>query len=120
MTDIFVIISGIASGILGAMGMGGGGILIICLTVFNSYPQHLAQGINLIFFIPIAIISVIIYSFKKLIDWKTAVPFALFGIIGSLCGAFISNYIHSEWLGKIFGLLLFIMGVKELFSRKKS
>lgn len=119
MTDIFSIISGIMSGLLGAMGMGGGGILIICLTVFNNIPQQLAQGINLIFFIPIAILSVIIYSFKKLIVWKTAIPFAIFGIIGSIIGVYISYNISPVWLGRIFGILLLFMGIKELFSRNK-
>lgn len=116
---IFSIISGILSGLLGSMGMGGGGILIICLTVFNNFPQQLAQGINLIFFIPIAIFSVIVYSFKKLIDWKTAISFAIFGILGSLIGVYVSSSINSNWLGKIFGILLLIMGIKELFTKEK-
>ena len=49
---IYAIFAAIASGILGAMGMGGGGILMIYLTVFAGLEQSLAQGINLLFFIP--------------------------------------------------------------------
>ena len=49
------LLAGLFSGIIGAMGLGGGAVLIIYLSVFTDMPQLEAQGINLIFFIPIAI-----------------------------------------------------------------
>ena len=58
-------IASFLSGLIGAMGFGGGGILIIYLVIFASVPQLTAQGINLAFFIPCSVISVIIYSIKK-------------------------------------------------------
>ena len=45
-------IAAILSGVFAAMGFGGGSIFIIYLTLFENLPQTLAQGINLIFFIP--------------------------------------------------------------------
>ena len=51
---ILDIIAGIISGILGAMGFGGGGILILYLTLYKDMPQVVSQGINLLFFIPSA------------------------------------------------------------------
>ncbi len=119
MSWIYAALAGTASGILGAMGMGGGGVLVIVLTVFLGYEQSLAQGINLIFFIPCAIIAIIIYSRKKLIDWKIAIPFSLLGCIGSLAGAIISSYIDNKILSVIFGIMLLILGIKELFAKNK-
>ena len=66
--------AGLLSGIIGAMGLGGGAVLIIYLSVFTDMPQLKSQGINLLFFIPIAAAAVAVYGFKKQIKWKLA-PF---------------------------------------------
>lgn len=120
MSWIYTAAAGIVSGILGAMGMGGGGILVIVLTIFMGYEQSLAQGINLIFFIPCAITAIIIYSRKKLINWKITVPFSLLGCIGSIIGATVSFHTDSKILSVIFGIMLLILGIKELFAKNKS
>lgn len=109
--------SGIISGIFASLGMGGGGVLIICLTLFLEIPQQQAQGINLIFFIPPAIFSVIVYTKRKLINWKLAVPFALLGICGAIIGSIVSGFIDAYWLSKLFGGLLLFIGAKELFKK---
>ena len=49
--NISALLAGLFSGILGSMGLGGGGILIIYLSLFTATEQLKAQGINLIFFI---------------------------------------------------------------------
>ena len=98
--------------------MGGGGVLIICLTLFMNIEQQQAQGINLIFFIIPAIFSVIVYSKRKMIIWKIAIPFALLGVVGAIVGSLLSIIIDGFWLSKIFGIMLLIIGVKELFIKK--
>lgn len=105
------------AGIFSAMGMGGGGIMIIYFSLFTGISQLNAQGINVIFFIPIALIAVIVYHFKGLIEWKIVLPFALFGIISSLFGSYIASVIDGNILSKIFGALLLVMGTRQLFSR---
>ena len=62
--NIAALLAGLLSGIAGAMGLGGGGVLIIYLTLLADLSQQKAAGINLIFFIPISILAVIIYAFK--------------------------------------------------------
>ena len=111
MSWLWSALAGTASGILGAMGMGGGGILIIYLTLFAGVEQGTAQGINLLFFIPSAIIALIIY-------WKTALLCSSLGVIGALAGAWLSTVIDGGILGKLFGVLLLIMGIKQLFYKK--
>lgn len=119
MSGIYIAAAGIVSGILGAMGMGGGGVLVIVLTVFCGYEQTLAQGINLIFFVPCAVAAIIIYSYKKMIDWKIAIPFSIMGCIGAVIGSYLSSYFDSKTLSVIFGIMLLVIGVKELFSKTK-
>ena len=119
MSGFYIAAAGIVSGILGAMGMGGGGVLVIVLTVFCGYEQTLAQGINLIFFVPCAVVAIIIYSYKKLIDWKIAIPFSIMGCIGAVIGSYMTSYFDNKTLSVIFGIMLLVIGLKELFSKTK-
>lgn len=116
-------IAAFLTGIFAAMGVGGGMILIIYLTFFAGFPQLSAQGINLIYFIPIALLSVIIHTKNKLIEWKKIVPSLIAGTAFAVLGTFAAEYLGSEILGKIFGGFIVIIGLKELFggfAKKKS
>jgi uncharacterized membrane protein YfcA len=113
------IIAGFLAGILGAMGFGGGGVLVVFLTLFLDKDQTVAQGINLVFFIPCAIIALIVYSKKKLVEWKIAIPAACFGFGGAIIGVLLSGVIGDEWLPKIFAVLFLVIGLMEVFHKKK-
>lgn len=114
----FLIICCVAllAGIFASMGLGGGMILIIYLTVFLNTDQLIAQGINLMFFIPIALISVIIHAKNKLIIWKIILPTVLCGIVGTLIGEFFAKRLGSKTLSKIFAVFLIIIGVREVIK----
>lgn len=112
------IIIGIISGIVSGIGMGGGTILILILTIFLNIDQHVAQAINLIFFIPTAIAAIIVNSKQKLIDFKTSNIISVFGVIGAIIGSIIANNINSSILRKIFGVFLAIIAINEIISYK--
>ncbi len=119
MSTVISIIAGFLSGLIGAMGFGGGGVLIIYLSVFLNMPQLKAQGINLIFFIPCAIVAVIIYSIKKQIDYKSIYPVILGGVLGAILSSFILKSIETAWLSKIFAVFLIAMGIMQFIRLKK-
>ncbi|MEE1330469.1 MAG: TSUP family transporter, partial [Acutalibacteraceae bacterium] len=104
------LLAGLFSGIIGAMGLGGGAVLIIYLSVFTDMPQLEAQGINLIFFIPIAIAAVAVYALKKQIEWKTTLKIAAWGLLGVFAGMFLAKLIGGGITGKLFGGLLVVLG----------
>ncbi len=113
------LLAGLISGTLGALGLGGGSVLILYLTLFAGLEQTQAQGINLVFFIPCALTAIIIYSRKHLIEWKVWLWTALLGVIGALLGAWLSAVIGGDLLKKLFGLLLLGFGLHEVFHKKK-
>lgn len=115
--NILAHVAGLLSGIIGGMGLGGGAVLLIYLAVFEDVPQLAAQGINLIFFVPIGLLAVIIYSFKKQIIWKKTLLLALGGVAGAFLGMGIVKLIGSDLTGKIFAVLLIFLGIKEVFSK---
>ncbi len=110
------IITGILSGIISGIGMGGGTILIVLLVYALGTTQHVAQASNLIFFIPTAIISVIINRKQKLLDLKTGIIVGIAGIVGAIIGAIISKNINDNLLRKIFGIFLAIIVIHEIYS----
>ena len=109
-----VIISSLLSGLLGAMGFGGGSVLIIYLTSFLHMEQRQAQGINLVFFIPIAALSVIVYLKAKLINLKEILPVLLPALAGAVTGFILLSYVPAELAGKLFGAMLIVMGIAKL------
>ena len=115
--NIPALLAGLFSGILGSMGLGGGGVLIIYLSLFTDTKQLTSQGINLLFFVPIGVLSVIIYSIKKQIKWKTTIKIAIFGIIGAIVGILLADVLGGSITRKIFAVLLIIMGISEIFKK---
>ncbi len=113
--DLAVIISSFLSGLLGSMGLGGGSVLIIYLTSFLALEQKRAQGINLVFFIPIAILSVILYRKENLITPSDIKPVILPSLLGAAAGFILLGFIPTAVIAKLFGALLVIMGLRQLF-----
>ena len=112
------IIAGILSGIVSGLGLGGGTILIIFLTMQNIN-QHIAQGANLIFFIPTAIIANIVNIKNKNIDIKLGIITTIFGIIGAIIGAKLSLKTDVKNLKKYFGIFILIIAIHEIYTIKK-
>ncbi len=106
---------GTISGMVTAIGMGGGTILILLLTLFLNVPQNIAQAVNLVFFVPTSITSIIMNIKRKNIDFKIALNIILFGVIGSIIGAIISNKIDVGNLRKYFGIFLFCIALHEIY-----
>ncbi len=116
---IIDILAGFFSGILGAMGLGGGGILILYLTLIKNTSQLNAQGINLIFFIPTAIFALLLHTKNKLIDWKIAIRLMIAGLIGIIPGYYLVTIINENFLRKIFAILLILVGIKNLLRKNE-
>ena len=122
MSFIYATIIGFFAGIMASMGLGGGFILIVYLTLYSNINQATAQGINLVFFIPIAIIALIFHTKNHLIIYKKIVPSILCGTIGVFIGTYITTIISSKALSKIFAIFMIIIGLREFLSsnRKKN
>jgi len=114
-----MILAGLLSGIAGAMGLGGGSVLIIYLTVFAGVEQLTAQGINLIFFLPTAAVAVYLYSVKRVIRWHKILPVMIFGVIGALFSGWLVGFFNAGLIKKLFGGVIALYGIHEIFCKKK-
>lgn len=112
--------AGLASGILGALGLGGGSVLLLYLALVTGTDQLVAQGINLLFFLPVGAFSLWQHHRHGLVRWDLVLPALLPGLVGVWGGSLLAGYIGGEGLSKLFGVLLIVLGLRELFSSKKS
>lgn len=114
MEFVWFLIIGIISGVIAGMGMGGGTLLIPMLTLLMSVDQNLAQGINLIVFIPMAIVVCVIYFINKLVDFKNFLLIVIPAVIVSVLGSLVSFSVDKNVLRLIFGLFILLLGLIQL------
>lgn len=114
--DAFAVI---VSAVIGAMGLGGGSVLILYLTMVRHLPQLVSQGINLLFFIPCAVTAVCIYAKQKIIQWKLVLSMVLGGCIGVFFGAWFLKNLETRYISVLFAGFLIVVGTYTLFSKEK-
>ena len=114
-----LILVGIISGIVTGLGMGGGSILILILVTFMSVSQHIAQATNLIFFIPTAVIAIIIHIKNNNVEKQVAKKLFFMTILGSALGAYLTSLVEAENLKRYFGFFLLAVGIYEIITTIK-
>lgn len=107
------VVSLVASALAGT-GVGGGGLLVIYLTLARGAEQLTAQSINLSFFVSGAAAAVPIHIKKRKIDALAVVFIGAFGIVGAFLGLTCAKSISPSLLRKFFGAFLVICGMKSL------
>ena len=120
MKEFLLILGGIVGGIIGGMGMGGGTLLIPILTIFLDVPQKYAQAINLIAFIPMAIIVSIINIKRKVIDYKSVISVAAPALATSALSSLLVGKIEAKALLIGFAVFLIILGAAMMVSTLRS
>lgn len=117
---IILLLIGLGAGIVSGMGMGGGAILIPALVLTVKPDQHIAQSVNLLFFIPTAVVALIIHIKNKQIDFKMAIPIIVFGLCGSFAGSWLALRLAGDALKRLFGFFLLAMSTYEMFRKGKT
>lgn len=120
MLFVFLFLAGVVAGVLGGMGMGGGTLLIPMLTLFFKINQTEAQGINLISFIPMAVVALIIHAKNKMINVGRLIPVAVPALVFSVAGSWLVKFVEGDIQKKAFGIFLLILSVVQFFIVKSN
>lgn len=110
---------GFGTGILSAWGIGGGTLLLLCMTLFLGVDQQTAQGINLLYFLPTAGVSLIFHRKNGFLEKKALRNAAPLGTLCALAAAWIATSVDISIFRKPFGLFLLYAGLSMLFKRGK-
>lgn len=115
----FILLLGTVLGFLSGIGIGGGSLLILWLTIVLEVPQPIARGINLLFFIPSALIACLFRWKQGNLDWMQVMPAIIAGCISALLFSWGSIVVDTALLQKLFGGLLLLTGLRELLYKTK-
>ena len=109
--------AGLATGVLSGFGVGGGTLLLIYMTALAGIPQDLAQGINLVYFLPTAALALPAHIKNGFIQTSVLLPAILAGLLGTAAAAWIATGLEVELLHRLFGGFLIYVGLSELFRK---
>ena len=107
-------------GMLAGMGVGGGSLLLLWLTQVALIPQQQAKLINLLFFLPAAIISSLFRRKQRVLEISMVIPGIVAGAASAGIFSILGCYLDIEMLKKLLGGLLIITGIRELFYRPRN
>lgn len=109
------VIVGILLGFLAGLGIGGGSLLILWLTCVLGMDQAMARGINLLFFLPAALVACFFRWKQGNVDFRKVFPAILAGCAAAAIFSWLAGYLDVELLKKLFGGLLILTSLRELF-----
>ena len=118
MNLLVTLIVSFLTGVMASLGLGGGMVLILYLTLIAGTGQLEAQGINLFFFLPIAAVSLFFHTKNKLVEWKKVIPTIITGCVFSLLFSFVATACGVSLLSRLFGGFITVMGITILFQSK--
>ena len=115
----FSVAVGSILGFLAGLGVGGGSLLMIWLTLVLNISHSTARNINLLFFIPTALISSQFKSKQGSLNYKKLLPAILAGMFSAAAATLFGRKLNVSLLKKSFGVLLLLTGIRELTYRPR-
>jgi len=115
-TLLLYVLIGVVTGILsGLLGIGGAVIVIPALVFIYGFSQQQAQGTTLaLLLLPIGILAVLPYYQQGYVDLRVVALIAVGFFFGGYVGAKVATNLPSATLGKVFGVVLVILGLRFL------
>lgn len=107
-------------GTLAGLGVGGGSILLLWLTIVEKIPVEQARIYNLLFFLPTASIVVIHAVKNSGIQIKEILPAVIGGCIAAVLCSKLQIFLPVTFLKNIFGIILLFTGIREIRYRPRN
>ncbi|MDD3165513.1 MAG: sulfite exporter TauE/SafE family protein [Oscillospiraceae bacterium] len=117
MTTLLSVVAGVLCGVISGLGIGGGSVLMLWMTLVAGISQRVAQGINLLYFLPTALCALIFHAKKGAVDFHAVLPAAIFSCLAAALTAWIATQIDVALLRRFFGAFLLLIGLRELFAK---
>ncbi len=103
-------IAAFAMGTLSGMGIGGGGLLVIYLTLLKGIGQIEAQGLNLYFFLFASAAALFVHSVKREINYPLVLLLGVCGMPFALFGSYFASVVNPNTVKVLFGMMLVVAG----------
>ena len=106
-------------GFLAGIGVGGGSLLILWLTLVLGMDHGQARILNLLFFLPSAVIASVFRCRQGKLPLKKIQPAVVAGCIAAVVFSYLGQILQVDLLKKLFGILLLVTGIRELRYKPK-
>lgn len=113
------ILVGTILGFLSGLGVGGGSLLLLWLTLAAGVPQETARVMNLMFFLPCALTATLFRWKQSKPNRRMTLTAMAAGLLGALLGNLLGPVLNKTLLKKAFGILFLITGIRELRWKPK-
>lgn len=109
----------IVLGFLAGLGVGGGSLLMLWLTAVVNIEYAAARTVNLLFFLPTALIATLFHKKQGSVDIRKVLPAIICACIAAAMFSYIGKHMDTHLLKKLFGAILIVTGLRELFYRPR-
>lgn len=92
---------------------------MLWLTLVLGVEPAMARIMNLMFFLPCALIASLFRFRQAKPDWSTTAWAVAGGLAGAVAGNMIHGFLDPELIRKYLGWLFLICGIRELFYRER-
>ena len=113
------ILAGLLTGILSGFGVGGGTLLLVYMTLIAGLEQPLAQGINLLYFLPAGLMALPNHVKNHYVEKEALLPAVGAGLVCAAGAAWAATAMDTALLRKCFGGFLVLVGLWELMGKQK-
>lgn len=113
------VLAGLLTGILSGFGVGGGTLLLVYMTLVAGLEQPLAQGINLLYFLPAGLMALPAHLKNGYVEKSALLPAIGAGLVCAAGAAWAATAIDIALLRKCFGAFLILVGLWELTGKRK-
>lgn len=103
-------LAGLLNGLLGA----GGGMLMVTILSKMGLEQKKAHATSICIILPICLFSALTYINKGIVNINDATGYMIWGILGSVLGAFVLSKINQKILRNIFGIFVIWAAIQLL------
>ena len=110
---------GTVLGFLAGIGTGGGSLLLLWLTMIQGMAPEEARTVNLLFFLPGALIATLLRKDRSRLRSKVLLPAIAAGCTAAVAASLLGRHIETQALKKLFGGLLITAGIREILYREK-
>ena len=110
----------IVLGFLAGLGVGGGSLLMLWLTSVVQMEYSIAKTVNLLFFLPTALITTLFRQKQGSVDIRKVFPAIICACIAAAAFSYIGKHLDTHLLKKLLGGILIIIGLRELFYRPRN
>lgn len=116
---VMTLLIGTLLGFLSGLGIGGGSLLLLWLTLVTGMERSAARAVNLWFFLPAAAVACYYRRKQGALNVKKMVPAIIAGCLGAIAGTGFGRNLDIAILKKGFGVLLLATGVREILWKPK-